>query len=171
MLMGGGLTCLHHLLESPLHSLQPLTTAALKPALRLPRVCICPRARFLRAGEMWVRLHGMGDLPLLRWGESSRTGVSGRGRLRSETQPHTPPRALVSHVLPEDGVGLVAAHRQGVPLQPEVDGGVVVADVGHVLEGRAQRPRGQRGRAVGQHLHQGSQTLQGPRCLLLIVGP
>lgn len=171
LLTGGGLTCLHHLLESPLWSLQPLTTAALRPALRRPRVCICLRARFLRAGEIWVRPHRIRDLPLPRLGESSRTGVSGKGRLSSETQPHAPPRALVSHLLPEDGVGLIATHRQGVPLQAEVDGSIVVANVGHVLEGRAQRPRGQQGRAVGQHLHQGSQTLRGPRCSLLIVGP
>ena len=86
--------------------------------------------------------------------------VSRRRLLHAETQPQPLPRALVSHLLPEDGVGLVAAHGQGVPLEAEVDGGVVVADVGHVLKGGAWRPRGQ-----------GHRPKLGPRCHLPIIGP
>lgn len=58
---------------------------------------------------------------------------------------HAPNHLLspVSHLLPEDWVSLIAAHRQGIPLEAEVDRGIMVADIGHVLEGRAERPRGQ----------------------------
>lgn len=100
--------------KSPLWSLQPLTTAALRPALPPARVCICLRARFLRAGEIWVRPHRIqGPATSPRLGRapgqgSLEKGVSALKRLR-------PPRALVSHLLPEDGVGLIATHRQGVP--------------------------------------------------------
>lgn len=82
--------------------------------------------------------------------------------------PHPPtPTPIPSepHLLPEDGVGLIAAHRQGVPLEAEVDRGVVVADVGHVLEGRAEAG-GQPERAPGPTPPPGPRPMAGPPAAL-----
>ena len=52
-LTGGGLTR-RHIRWSPRRTAAPSASAALRSALCLPRGCICLRARFLRAGEIWL---------------------------------------------------------------------------------------------------------------------
>lgn len=66
--------------------------------------------------------------------EEEEDGVEEEGGERQKLSPirRSPPSP--SHLVPEDGVGLVAAHRQGVALQPQVHGRIVVPDVGHVLQ-------------------------------------
>lgn len=54
--------------------------ASWRPALRRPRVCICLRAVVLKGWRnMGSDPYRIRDLPLPRLGESSRTGVSGKG--------------------------------------------------------------------------------------------
>ena len=40
------------------------------------------------------------------------------------------------YLVPKDRVLLIAAHGEGVALETEIHGGIVVPDVGHVLGGR-----------------------------------
>lgn len=47
----------------------------------------------------------------------------------------------VSYLIPKDRVGLIATHRQGIPLQTEVHRSIMIPDIGHVLEGKAERPQ------------------------------
>lgn len=47
----------------------------------------------------------------------------------------------MSYLIPKDRVGLIATHRQGIPLQTEVHRSIMIPDIGHVLKGKAERPQ------------------------------
>lgn len=84
----------------------------------------------------WAAIHLASGIPECQFSEALKSGGTEaplsfhHGILEGE-----------SYLIPKDRVGLIATHRQGIPLQTEVHRSIMIPDIGHVLEGKAERPQ------------------------------